>query len=188
VEDQPIGSHRPLYRMPSPNVPFTGNPRNRRIAAFGASLFPLVHQEFAYELVRDLGDRIDAEVRFVHTEPADPGDGQGQQMRWLGHGLLAPMSIEMMRADLAHFRDVDPARLDALLHRVERVHEQVLRHARARAREHVLREGAAAVLLPLQALLHRLGRGRGQRGRRGRRGRGRGQGRGRGREGGRGRG
>ncbi|MCU0866941.1 MAG: sulfotransferase [Planctomycetes bacterium] len=101
--------------MSSPHALFTGNPSSRRIAAFGASLFPLVHQEFAYELVRDLGDRIDAEVRFVHAEPADPGDGQGRQMRWLGLGLLAPMTIEMMRADLAHFRDVDPARVDALL-------------------------------------------------------------------------
>jgi LPS sulfotransferase NodH len=96
-------------------APFAGHPRSRRIAAFGVAQFPVIGQEFAYDLVRELGDRIDAEVRFVHAEPADPGAGDGSQMRWLGLGLLAPTSNELLREDLAHFRSASPARLTALL-------------------------------------------------------------------------
>jgi LPS sulfotransferase NodH len=100
--------------------------RRRRIAAFVTAYFPEDTQQSAYELLHGQSMRLDADLQVFYSEPADPRTTSAEAKAWLDRGFPAVFAPHQQRADLAHFRSVAPALVDAVLREIaELVHESV---------------------------------------------------------------
>lgn len=86
-----------------------------RVAAIATASFPDPTQLFAYELVRRLCDRLDAEMCVAASKPSDPIQGNASSKAWLENGLFSPPSDLVHATDLAHFRRTRPQAVERLL-------------------------------------------------------------------------
>lgn len=108
------------------------SPPRRRVLAFTHTTFPHAAAQFAYEWMRNLGDRLDAETRFAHTYPSDPTVDREEVGHWRTLGLLLPDPAHTADACHRHFTAFAPQRLARLLEllaeRFASTPEAVVRH------------------------------------------------------------